>query len=137
MFFISAFPVGLFFFLHVALLAAYSVFLVLMHSGKETIERKDAEIKQKVSILRMMQADIESVRLNHPEHDKIISKVAEALKYSDPMSNPVLSVYEEEIQRSIISLSGIDGNGTTNIPEICEKLLKQIADRNNRVKLMK
>ena len=87
--------------------------------------------------MRLMQADVESILRNNPEHEKPLRRVIEALKYSDPMSNPSVGFYEEQIQRGISAMTGLDGNEPAKIPEICEKLLIQIADRNSRVKLMK
>jgi FtsZ-binding cell division protein ZapB len=133
----GAFPVGLFVAAHIVIFAFFSIFLLLMYSGKEIIEKKDAEVKQKVSVLRMLQADVESLAREHPQHSSSLRQVAEALRYSDPMSNPALALYEEQIQRGIMDMQGMDGNDPANIPQLCEKLLKQIADRNARVKLMK
>ena len=133
----GAFPLGLFFFLHIAILGYFAVSLVLMKVAPEVIEPREAEVKQKVSVLRLMQADVESIVRQHPEHEKPLRQVLDALKYSDPMSHSAVAVYEEQIKRSIISMTGMDGNDPAKIPEICEALLKQIADRNSRVKLMK
>ena len=135
--FIGFFPIGLFFFLHILLLGFFAVKLLLIKSGREIIETKDAEIKQQVSVMRLMQADVESVLRHHPAHEKPLRQVLEALKYSDPMSHPSVGFYEEQIQRSIFSMNAMDGNDPAKIPEICESLLRQIADRNSRVKMLK
>jgi len=136
-FFEGVFSIALFFFLHIAILGYFAVSLVLMKPAAEIIETREAEVKQKVSVMRLMQSDIESVLRQYPEHEKPLRSVLEALKYSDPMSHPSVGIYEEEIQRSIFSMFGLDGNDPAKIPAICEKLLRQIADRNSRVKIMK
>lgn len=136
-FFEGAFALGLFFFLHIAILGFFAVSLVLMKAAPEIINTRESEVKQKVSVLRLMQADVESILRDHPEHGEPLRRVLDALKYSDPMSHSSVEIYEEQIQRSIISMTGMDGNDPAKIPEICETLLKQIADRNGRVKLMK
>ena len=133
----GAFSLGLFFFLHIAVLGYFAVSLVLMKAAPEIIEPRGAEVKQKVSALRLMQADVESIIRQHPEHENPLRQVLDALKYSDPMSHSSIAIYEEQIQRSIMSMSGMDGNDPAKIPEICDALLKQIADRNSRVKIMK
>jgi hypothetical protein len=136
-FFEGEFSIALFFFLHIAILGYFAVSLVLMKPAAEIIETRETEVKQKVSVMRLMQADIESVLRQHPEHEEPLKRVLEALKYSDPMSHPSVGIHEEEIQRSILAMSGLDGNDPAKIPAICETLLKQIDDRNSRVKLMK
>jgi hypothetical protein len=133
----GAFPVGLFFAAHIVIFVFFTIFLLLMYSGKEIIERKAAEVKQKVSVLRMMQADAEALKREYPQHEAPLKRVAEALRYSDPMSSPALAPYEEQIQRSIMEMQGMDGNDPANIPALCEKVIRQIEDRNARVKLMK
>jgi hypothetical protein len=136
-FFEGAFSLGLFIFLHIAILGYFAVFLMLMKPAAEVIETREAEVKQKVFVIRLMQSDVESVLRQHPEHEKLLRSVLEALRYSDPMNHPSVDIYEDDIRRSIHSMSGLDGNDPAKIPAICETLLKQIADRNNRVKLMK
>ena len=133
----NALPLGLFFFLHIVILGFFAISLVLMKTGQEIIETREAEVKQKVSTLRMLQADVESIIRQHPLHEKPLRQVFDALRYSDPMSHPSVGIYEEQIQRGIFSMMGIEGNDPANIPEICEKLLLQIEDRNSRVKMMK
>jgi hypothetical protein len=133
----SAFPVGVFFVAHMVLFAFFAVLLIVLNSGREIIEQKDEQVKQSTSQLRLMQADLESLMRKNLEHETPLRRVIEAIKYSDPMSHPTLGLYDEQIQRSIIEMNGLHGNDTANIPQICEKLLAQIADRNSRVKLMK
>jgi len=139
--FTGAFPVGLFIALHVVLLGICVVLLVLMQGGKEIIEKRDSEVKQKVNALRLMQADVELVLRKNPEHEKPLRNVIEALRYSDPMSHASVSFIEEQIQHSISFMAGLCGNSETNspakIPEICSELLSLITDRNSRVKMMK
>ncbi|MCL1994743.1 MAG: hypothetical protein FWG63_00890 [Defluviitaleaceae bacterium] len=136
-FFEGLFPVGVFAFLHILLLAVFAVKLILIKSAKEIIEAKDTEIEQKVFKMRLMQANVESILRNNPEHEKPLRKVIEALKYSDPMSHASVSADEEEIHRNIHSMMEPNDGEPINIPAMCEKLLVQIADRNSSVKLLK
>jgi hypothetical protein len=136
-FIVRFFPVGLFIFLHILLLGIFTVKLILIKGGKEIIEAKDEEISEKVSVIRLMHADVESILRKHPNYEKPLKQVIEALKYSDPMSHPTVTYLEEDIQKSIASMTGLEGNESANIPKICEQLLRQIMDRNNRLKLMK
>ena len=133
----GAFPVGLFAAIHLGLLAFFAIMLILLKGGTTVIAQKDAEIKQKTQTLQLMRLDVESILAKHPEHAKPLKQVIDAIRYSDPMSNPAVAPYEEQIHRSILSMSGLDGNDPANIPQICESLLKQISERNSRVKFMK
>jgi len=133
----DAFPIGIFIAVHIGMLAFFGILLVLLKGGTTIIAQRDAEVKQKVATLQMMRLDVESILNKHPEHAKPLKQVIEALKYSDPMSNPALAVYEEQIHKSIFAMTGLEGNDPANIPQICETLLTQIEERNRRVKVMK
>ena len=119
------------------LAAIFAIYITTMKAGKDIINQRGAEVKQKVSDLRLKQLDIEVIMREHPKYEKDLKKVCDALRYSDPMSHPSLQIYEDEIQKTIFSMQGINADDSENIPNICEKLLRQINDRNSRVKIMK
>ena len=121
-----------FLFLQIVLLAFFAILLTVIKGGKGVIERRDAGVNEKVISLRFMQADVESLARKMPEYGKYLKQVADALRYSDPMSHSSLNVYEEQIQRGIMELDGGE-----NVPAQCTELLRLIADRNGRVKMMK
>ena len=128
----GSFPLTVFIVLHFILHAFFAVLLILQKGGKDIIEARDAAVKEKVAALGMMRVDAESLIGKFPEYEKELRQVVDALRYSDPMSHPSLSAYEEQIRRGIMNMN--DGN---NIPQQCAQLLLQIADRNSRVKMLK
>ena len=117
---------------HIVVFAVFAVILLLLNRGKTVIESKGAEVRAKVASLRMMQADAESLIAKFPTHEKDLRKVADALRYSDPMGHASLAVYEEQIQREILSM-----DSGAEIEQKCTELLRLIADRNSRVKMLK
>jgi len=133
----DVFPISVFVAMHIAMLAFFVILLILLKGATTVITQRDAEIKQKVATLQLMRLDVESILNKHPQHAKPLKQVIEALKYSDPMSSPAVAIYEEQIHKSIFAMSGMEGNDLANIPQLCETLLKQISERNARVKLMK
>jgi len=118
--------------LHIVLFAFFAIVLILQKGGKEIIENRDETINKKVVVLQLMRSDIESLIRKYPEHERDFKEVADALRYSDPMSHSSLIKCEEQIQQGILSLN--DGK---NITEQCMELLRQIADRNSQVKILK
>ena len=118
--------------LHIVIFAFFAVLLVILKGGKEIIEKRGEVVKEKVATLRFMQTDVESLMRKFPEHEKDLKQVADALRYSDPMSHASLAIYEEQIQRGILAM-----NDGANIAEQCAELLRQIADRNGKVKVLK
>jgi hypothetical protein len=131
----TSLPVQWFILLHIILLAFFSITLILMKSGKEIIDQRGDEVKQKVVALRLLQVDMESLIRKFPKYEKELRKVADALRYSDPMSHPSLTVHEEQIQRGIVTMD--NSEESVRIPERCAELLRQIADRNTKMKMMK
>jgi hypothetical protein len=65
---------------------------------------------------------------------KDIRLVADALRYSDPMSRPSLEIYGNDIEDGIARL----GQAVSEkVSALCATLLRQIENRNNRAKQMK
>ena len=128
-------PLRWFALIHIIMLAVCLITLIMLKSGKEIIDKRGEEVKQKVTTLRMVQVDAESLIRKFPTYEKDLRQVADAIRYSDPMSHPSLAVYEEQIQRGIIAMDNPEER--EKIPERCAELLRQIADRNIRVKMMK
>ena len=133
----SSLAVQWFVLLHIVLVAVFAIPLVLMKSGRDIIDKRGDEVKQKVAVLRFMQGDMESLVRKFPQYESDLRKVMDALRYSDPMSHPSLAVYEEQIQRSIVEIENLDGDDISKIPELCLALTNKIADRNSKVKIMK
>ena len=127
-----SFSVNWFILLHIALLAFFAILLVVLKVGKDVIVKREAVVKEKVTALRFMQLDVESLMRKFPAYEKDLRQVRDELRYSDPMSHPSLAYYEEQIQREIAALN--DGK---DIAGRASELLRLIADRNSRVKVMK
>lgn len=130
-----ALPIRWFILLHIVLLAVCLITLILMRSGEAVIDNRGEEVTQKVAALRFVQTDMESLIQKFPEYGNDLCQVRDALRYSDPISHSSLAVYEEQIQRGIIALDNPEES--TSIPERCAELLRQIADRNTKTKMVK
>jgi signal transduction histidine kinase len=127
-----------FFLIHALIAAYFAVNLVLLKGGKEIIERRGAEVQEKTQALAFLLADVSAVLDRTPEMAKGIRPVAEALRYSDPMSHASLEAYENEIKDGVARLeqAALEKDGE-KISALCITLLRQIKDRNNRAKLLK
>jgi hypothetical protein len=123
---------------HGVIAACFSVYLVLLKGGKEHIEHRDGEIREKTQSLAFLLADVSAILEQTPEGTKNIQPVVDALRYSDPMSHPSLERYENDIKDSVVRLEqAASEKDAEKISALCVTLLRQIKDRNNRVKLMK
>lgn len=128
-------PVPYFILLHIILLAVCLMTLMMLNAGREMINQRSEEVRQKVSASRFVQTDVEALIRKFPEYEKSLRQVADALHFSDPMSHSSLAVYEEQIQRGIMAMYNLEESD--RIPDQCAELLLQIADRNAKARMMK
>ena len=70
---------------------------------------------------------------------KIVEKIYEALRYSDPISNDVLLEYEKAISSNLkkLALCMSEGREIGEIQSIADELLALIENRNRKCKTMK
>jgi hypothetical protein len=127
-----------FFLIHAVIAAVFAVNLILLKSGKEIIERRDETVREKTRALAFLLADVSAVLEQAPDMAKDIRPVADALRYSDPMSHPSLEPYEDKIKDGVVLLEqAASEKDAEKVSSLCVTLLRQIKDRNNRVKLLK
>jgi hypothetical protein len=125
-------PITWFVLLHIVLLAFFAIILIVLYGGKDIIDKRGQEVKEKVTTWRFLHADAESLMRKFPDNAPALKKVVDALRYSDPMSHPQLAVYDEQIQRALMEMN--DGQ---DIEKRCDEVLRLIADRNSRTKILK
>jgi hypothetical protein len=131
-------PLVGFMLIQIIVLAIFSIRLIVIKGARDIIVDVDNKVSGKVTSLKMLIADIENIRENSPQYAGVIKPVYEALKYSDPMGNELLSLYDEQIGDSISRLEiGASNKDDDAVNEICVTLLTQIKDRNNRVRALK
>lgn len=139
-------PFIIFLIIHIALLAIFTIRIIMLLAGKEHIDAVDKKVAEKTLDLRVMLADLDDIKektTNLPSPDKEKAEVElktiyEALKYSDPMSSTSLVEYENKIKESMIMLENAVGEkDLAKIEHLSVQIQRQIKDRNNRVKLMK
>ena len=120
----------------VIVFAFFFVMLLLMHTGKQYIEEVDKKVAIKRQFIKDLGVDLMSIKENAPnEVKKHIQTVIDAVRYSDPMSNDSLVAIENDIQDNVTRL----GHQTDldQIRELCITIVRQLKDRNNRVRAMK
>ena len=131
--------VGWFAFIHITLIALWTWRILAMDSGQEEIHKVEKNIRQKTDAWKIILADIAALKQETPGNcQKIIQDVAEAIRYSDPVSCQELKYIEEEIYADIRLLKAmIKEEKTEDISKICLKVQNAIKNRNNRLKLLK
>ncbi|MDR0905079.1 MAG: hypothetical protein LBN00_02685, partial [Oscillospiraceae bacterium] len=131
-------PIVWFILIQVVILAIFAIRTLTLKAGQEIIENRGAVVAEKVFVWKSLIVDVETIMQSTPEFSKDIKPVVDAIKYSDPMSNPQLAEYEDAIKDSIIRLNqAAIEKEADRVSELCVTLQRQIKDRNNRVKLLK
>ena len=104
------------------------------------VERIDKEVKEKTFFIKSLTIDAETLtdRAKDEETKAACRKVAEALRYSDPMSSSALATSESAITIKFSSLqSAVMGGDKEKSLAEAEELIILINDRNRKCKLLK
>lgn len=117
-----------------AIAGVSAVCMISADAGRNEIERVEAKVKQKVFHIKSLQADVELLANNEPDNvvKKALLKLAEKIRFSDPMSCSELEVVEKELADKINGLK-TSADKLTVIAEIDTLLV----ERNTRLKILK
>ena len=119
----------------VILLGIACIGMISGNMAREAVEQTEAKIQSKVSFIRSLQADVEILAAQE-DNTKVKAKLqslAQAIRYSDPMSSEQLSGLEETISQKISSLSNMNTDKLLVISEIDYLLIQ----RNKKCKALK
>ncbi len=130
---------------HVILLGVFTLLVLATSAGKDEIDKAGENTRIKVTDWRLLVADIaaarEMVPKDHPDRSvalKAIGSIHEALRYSDPMSNPALEPVEMALRSAIAELVAAAGSARlAEIPDLADQIQIRLKDRNTRLKALK
>ena len=120
----------------VALAALASILLILTFAAGREIKQVEKEIDKKVSYIRNLRADIELLNAKESDAANAISKLAETVRFSDPMSHSMLSGIEHKISEKFDVLKDNTDNASMVIA-ICGDMQQLLKERNERCKTLK
>ncbi len=122
------------------LLGACLLGLVAIEIGTEEIERIDEKVKDKVVYIKSLQADVDSIidRTSDESAKKALTDLAEAIRYSDPMSSPQLAAIENKMAAKVSALSEqLEQSDSSTINAMCNEVQQLINERNRKCKILK
>ena len=120
----------------VVLAAAASILLILTFAAGREIRHVEKEINEKVSYIRNLRADIELINVKDVEAANAINKLAEAVRFSDPMSHSLLSDIEHKIIEKFYVLKDNTDNASMVIA-VCGDMQQLLKGRNEKCKALK
>ena len=122
------------------LLGVCLVGLITVEASKEEVERIDAKVKEKVFYIKSLQVDVEGMVGRAPDDSlkKLLKDLAEAIRYSDPMSSPQLAAIENKIEAKAAALAeSVEKADADAIKASCNEIQQLVAERNRKCKILK
>ncbi len=108
--------------------------------ARDEIKRQDNELKKNVSNMRSLQStgNMLVTYCQDPALKQEVKKLAEALRYSDPVSSPALEAVEYDLSACMVELQrSLMQNDTRGASELCTRAMSILAERNRQCKLNK
>lgn len=124
------------------ILAVTVTSVIKAKAAAETVSSVDEKIKRQTLFIKSLTVDAETLMARAKSKDaqigEIVSKVYEAVRYSDPMSDDALSSIESQITISFAALTDAVGSNDNNaVKKAADELIILLNDRNKKCKLLK
>ncbi len=133
-------PVWLPLALYVVLLGVAAVGFVAADAARDEVVRQEVKLEKDVSRMREFQAKGRAlVTLNQvPEAARPLEKLAEDLRFSDPVSSEALTEIEDQLAECLAQLQeAVSAQKTEQILSVCREAERILAERNQLCKLSK
>ena len=120
----------------VLMLAIFAILFLTLGASNEIILKQEQEVKQKRQVINELKDKVDY--LNHKIQDETISKaldkLAEEIRFSDPMSNDVTVSIDQEIESKIDTLTSLDESNLDEYLKTLDDLSFLIKQRNTKLK---
>ena len=133
-------PVWLPLALYVVLLGIAAAGFVAADAARDEVVRQEVKLEKDVSRMREFQAKGRAlVALNQvPEAARPLEKLAEDLRFSDPVSSEALTEIEDRLAECLAQLQeAVSAQKTEQILSVCQEAEHILAERNQLCKLSK
>lgn len=116
------------------ILGISAICLIGTETGREEINRVEEKVGKKIFYIKSLQIDVEMLASAEIDTDikSALTKLAEKIRFSDPISNEALADLEAEIADKVNELKTAE-----NKAEIITVLDSLITERNKKAKLLK
>jgi hypothetical protein len=122
------------------ILGACLLGLIIVEASKEEIDRIDTNVKEKVFYIKSLQVDVEGLvgKTSDDSIKKTLKELADAIRYSDPMSSPHLAAIENKIEAKAAALAeAVEKTDGDVIKALGNELQLLFAERNRKCKILK
>lgn len=114
----------------------FTVIILSIAAVSSKIAKREEIVREKVSYIRDMRSQLERISTDDSDLKTTLKKLAEDVRYSDPMSHSQLSTLEEELKSKVEELT----NSTSDIDKsmtICTDIVNLLKERNDKCKSLK
>ena len=125
---------------HVLLLGIYAVLMLSCFVSKNAITQVSENVERKTRYIALLQADAQmlSERCEDADVKAKCKKLAEDIRFSDPMSSDVLEPLEMQLKETLADCGkAIDDGDYAMAAELCDQATLQLKERNLKCKALK
>lgn len=110
------------------------IFMITTEVGRDEIKRVDVIVQQKTLFIKMIQTDIELLANSEKDASKkkLLTRLGETVRYSDPMTDDSLMEIENKITEEIIELKT-----SSDREPIINEIDALLVERNQKCKMLK
>ena len=139
---ISGIPYWIEIVISVIILAAAVISIIKAEAAAEIVSSKDEKIKRQTLFIKSFTVDVETLMSRAKSKDaklgEYVSKVYEAARYSDPVSDEALAAIESQITITFSSLAdAVDKGDGDAVKKAADEIVILLNDRNKKCKLLK
>lgn len=122
------------------ILAAFLIVAIISILSRDTVQAISDNVKENIVNHKSILVDVEMLATScaDPELKMAIKKLADTIKYSDPISTAAVELVEQRIMRKISELRvAIDNSQTADALQACKDLEQLYVERNKKLALSK
>ena len=126
--------------LQTALLAITTIHILALSNANLRIKETENSIKSKCRTLHTLQLELERITSYAKDTDSAgeIRKLAEAVRFSDPVSNDLVAGIEEELQQTVGELEqAVLEENATLVQSLLSQATRLLDDRNRKILIHK
>ena len=108
-------------------------------NGAAYMNASEQHVKEKRLFIKMLEADVmDCVAKANGANAELLRKLAESVRFSDPMSHPSLGAVENELSTSVFMISdALSADPNADVTDMIKKTDALLKSRNNRCLMLK
>jgi hypothetical protein len=126
--------------IQILLMGVYAVFMLSCFASKTAITQVGDKVEKKTRYIALLQAEVQVLcqKCEDPALKAELQKLAENIRFSDPMSNDALSDLESKLSEVIMACGeALDSGNLTLAAELQQKAAGMLVERNAKCKALK